>query len=96
MANFRHNLRGYTKREVAHRFLVLTFLKQVHVSVVFFLSYANALKLDRSKILLFGREIKTFAYFTKTIVKGENIGKGENTGDQHFLLFPHCFLPYKS
>ena len=26
----------------------------------------------------------------------ENIvGKGENTGNQHFLLFPQCFLPYR-
>ena len=25
----------------------------------------------------------------------ENIvGKGENAGNQHFLLFPQCFLPY--
>ena len=25
----------------------------------------------------------------------ENIvGKGENAGNQHFLLFPHCFLPF--
>ena len=25
----------------------------------------------------------------------ENIvEKGENAGDQHFLLFPHCFLPF--
>ena len=25
----------------------------------------------------------------------ENIvGKGENTGNQHFLLFPQCFLPF--
>ena len=24
----------------------------------------------------------------------ENIGRtGENTGNQHFLLFPHCFIP---
>ena len=22
------------------------------------------------------------------------VGKGENAGNQHFLLFPHCFLPY--
>ena len=21
----------------------------------------------------------------------ENVGKGENAGYQHFLLFPHCF-----
>ena len=27
----------------------------------------------------------------------ENIvGKGENAGNQHFLLFPHCFLPILS
>ena len=25
----------------------------------------------------------------------ENIvGKGENAGNQHFLLFPQCFLPF--
>ena len=22
------------------------------------------------------------------------VGKGENAGNQHFLLFPQCFLPY--
>ena len=26
----------------------------------------------------------------------ENIvGKGENAGNQHFLLFPQCFLPFQ-
>ena len=26
----------------------------------------------------------------------ENIvGKGENAGDQHFLLFPQCFIPFQ-
>ena len=26
----------------------------------------------------------------------ENIvGKGENAGNQHFLLFPQCFLPFR-
>ena len=23
-----------------------------------------------------------------------NVGKGENAGNQHFLLFPQCFLPF--
>ena len=28
--------------------------------------------------------------------RGENIlGKGENAGNQHFLLFPKCFLLYQ-
>ena len=28
--------------------------------------------------------------------KGENtVGKGENAGNQHFLLFPQCFLLYQ-
>ena len=22
------------------------------------------------------------------------VGKGENAGNQHFLLFPHCFQPF--
>ena len=26
---------------------------------------------------------------------GNIVGKGENAGNQHFLLFPQCFLPYK-
>ena len=28
-------------------------------------------------------------------IKNENIvGKGKNAGNQHFLLFPQCFLPF--
>ena len=23
------------------------------------------------------------------------VGKGENTGNQHFLFFPQCFLPFQ-
>ena len=23
------------------------------------------------------------------------VGKGENAGNQHFILFPQCFLPYQ-
>ena len=31
-----------------------------------------------------------------TIQSFENIvGKGENAGDQHFLLFPQCLLQYQ-
>ena len=26
----------------------------------------------------------------------EIVGKGEDAGDQHLLLFPQCFLPYQS
>ena len=25
-----------------------------------------------------------------------NVGKGENAGNQHFLLFPQCFLPFQT
>ena len=25
----------------------------------------------------------------------KTVGKGENTGNQHFLLFPQCFLLYQ-
>ena len=23
------------------------------------------------------------------------VGKGENNGNEHFLLFPQCFIPYQ-
>ena len=44
-----------------------------------FIAFAdNKLKVDKKKISVFDRI--------------ENIaGKGENTGYQHFLLFPQCF-----
>ena len=38
----------------------------------------------------------TLSQFLTTLTKRpfENIvGKGENAGNQHFLLFPQCFLP---
>ena len=58
--------------------------------VIFILSSASALNLYQSKIFSFGkglwRKEKSF----------ENIvGKGENAGTQHFLLFKHCFQPIK-
>ena len=39
----------------------------------------------------------TQSRFLTTLIKKhfENIvGKGENAGNQHFLLFPQCFLPF--
>ena len=67
------------------------------------MSSANAFRLDWSQILSFGKELtilKTFAddRISKAQVMisvfdwVENIvRKGENAGDQHFLLFPQCF-----
>ena len=47
---------------------------------------ANAFDLYQSKILSFGKELIKDTF--------ENIeGKGENDGDQHFLLFPYWFYP---
>ena len=40
--------------------------------------------------------IATFNKFEKELKLFENIvGKGENAGNQHFLFFPQCFLPYQ-
>ena len=36
-------------------------------------------------------EVTTFAEFVPGSV-GNNVGKGENVGYQHFLLFQHCFF----
>ena len=55
-----------------------------------FLSSANAFNLDQSKSLWFGKKLTTLE---KEAV--ENIlGKGENGGNQHFLLFPQYFQPF--
>ena len=62
------------------------------------LSSASTFNLDRSKTLLSGKEL-TFYHTIPTFNDPEkeafrkHLGKGENVGNQHFLLFPHCFLP---
>ena len=79
-------------------------------SATFNLPSANAFNLDQSENLSFGKELKVSiegkgilyqlnknpdltamrTKFFKNIV-----GKGENAGNQHFLLFLHCFLSNK-
>ena len=63
------------------------------------LSSANAFNLDTSSVLNWSK-LKAFAddkinvreKFKFVLGRLENItGKGENTGYQHFLLFPQCF-----
>ena len=56
-------------------------------------SLANVIKNTLSGVLTLYHPIQTF----ETLVKMpfENIvGKGENAGNQHFLLFPQRFLPF--
>ena len=60
----------------------------------FFNSLPNNKILDLSKLKAFADDKINAAQKLK-ICYGtiENIlGKGENAGDQHFLLFPQCFL----
>ena len=46
---------------------------------------------EKEKMLAFYHTIPTLMTLGKKTF--ENIvGKGENAGNQHFLLFPHCFL----
>ena len=65
----------------------------------FYLSSANASSLVKFKILSFGKELTfTIQFLVLTTLKKavENTaGKGENAGNQHFLLFPQCFLFYQ-
>ena len=51
--------------------------------------------LDWSKLKAFAdNKINVTNELTFVLGKEENIdGKGENAGNQHFLLFPQCFLP---
>ena len=39
-------------------------------------------------------KIPTFNYLWKRTLEN-TVGKGENAGNQHFLLFPQCFLLYQ-
>ena len=47
----------------------------------FYLSSSNALKLS-SLMTMYKKPFENI------------LGKGENAGNQHFLLFPPCFLPF--
>ena len=69
--------------------------------VTLILSSANAFNFDKSKILLFAKELKAFAHdkinmteklkFHLEWVELNIVGKGENAGYQQFLLSPQCF-----
>ena len=62
------------------------------------MSSAICFNLEESKILLSGNgltlyhTIPTYYDCYKKPFKN-TVEKGENAGDQHFLLFPQCFLP---
>ena len=53
---------------------------------------------DPSKILFFVNGLTLYHTNSDSKALGKKpfkniVGKGENAGDQHFLLFPQCFLP---
>ena len=55
--------------------------------------------LDKSKFILSGDRLTLYhtipSFNDPEQDTLENIlGKGENAGNQHFLLYPKCFLPY--
>ena len=63
--------------------------------VAFILSSANAFNLDQSENLLCGKELILYHSISNFNISFEIIaGKGENVGNQHFLLFFQDFLPY--
>ena len=53
---------------------------------------ANAFNFDQTKILSFGKELIQMSNNPEKAFE-INVGKGENAGDQHFLLFLQCFIP---
>ena len=67
-----------------------------HTEIVFYKWFP----LDKGKILSSGEELTLYHTISTLTTRRdkpvENImGKGENAGKQHFLLFPQCFLPYQ-
>ena len=49
--------------------------------------------LDKSKFKAFAEDKRKVTYMLKFVLGREEsiVGKGENAGYQHFLLFPQCF-----
>ena len=47
----------------------------------------------QSRVLAFPKQSLLFTALQTKIFESI-VGKGENAGNQHFFLFPHCFLPY--
>ena len=66
----------------------------LHCIIVIFNSLANDKTLDVTKLKAFAIDQINVAQTLISIFDWiENIvGKGENAGYQHFLLFPQCFL----
>ena len=58
-----------------------------------FNSYQNEKILDKSKPIVFADDKLNVAQKTEFVFRGIEIivGKGENGGYRHFLLFPQCF-----
>ena len=57
-----------------------------------FISLPNNKILDRSRLKAFAdNKISLNEKLELVLGRIENMGKGENTGFQHFLLFPQCF-----
>ena len=71
---------------------IFTSQTNFNFSATFILSSANVFTLDENKNLLFGKQLTLY----HTILyknSFENIeGKGENAGNQHFLLFLQFFF----
>ena len=67
-----------------------TFISNYHVMINFL---PNDKILDRSKLKAFADDkINVLKMMIFVFDRDENIvGKGENAGYQHFLLFPQCF-----
>ena len=81
-------------------FLFPFFFPQRHVQL--YLSHTDLLSVEpcnvgKSKVLLENELFTTQSRLLTNLRKKpfENIvEKGENAGNQHFLLFPQCFLPF--
>ena len=60
------------------------------------MSIPNCSKLPRTlrSVLIFTTQSRLSTTLRKRALEN-SVGKGENAGNQHFLLFPQCFLLYQ-
>ena len=82
------NIAGKGKKLVTTTFLSPLSRISLTTSVILHLHYTNAFSLDQFEHLLCLVKSKLL----KQKLFENIVGKGENAGNQHFLLFPLCFL----
>ena len=78
------------EKNIFHRYFLIELC--THITVI--RCFCTRLNLEYFMHLTLYHTIHTFNDLEKEFKSFENMGKGENGGNQHFPIFPQCFLPF--